>query len=297
MPTSYLESTIVLRRGAIDATGAANYPRASQNTPEDLVTQLQRDLKSLGYLMGAVDGAFGEGTERAVKKFERDQRLPDKGEIGPEDKAALGRAMKAGKGRDEALSYDHLRGDVTSLDYKWDDAPGWINLIGVRGFWHGETVANTFNVYNDTIVALWIDQLGKKHVELFDASCDPGRCHEPAPNGVAHLVEGQYLFSRGLHHGQYRALRQAIAVRVKRYFDDDPNRLRPQLDEGFFGINIHCGGISNEVNDWSAGCQIVKGGRSGEPWTRFDKLIYETAPADQLRFRYSLIRGESLSDR
>jgi hypothetical protein len=91
-------------------------------------------------------------------------------------------------------------------------------------------------------------------------------------------VEGQYFFSRGMHRGKYRAPRQSSLVKVKRYFDDDPGGLKPTFDEGFFGINIHCGGIHDEINHWSAGCQIIKDGQKGLPWLRVDHLIYEAAP-------------------
>jgi hypothetical protein len=50
------------------------------------------------------------------------------------------------------------------------------------------------------------------------------------------------------------------------------------------------------VNNWSEGCQIIKGGLKGAPWLRFDQIIYEVAPASQLYFRYTLLRGDSLVD-
>lgn len=296
MQKQYLTCSILLNNGDIDETGAANYVNKSQNTPDKLVYLLQADLRKMGYLMAAPDGVFGEGTERAVRQFQNDHGLEPDGKVGKNTKAALKNAGEKNEKRDEGLNYDYLKKEIVSLDYTFDDHPLYMNLIGVRGFWHGEAVANTFNIYNDTIFLLWKDQDSLKHVENFEASCDPGRLSQPTKKGVAHLIEGQYFFSQGLHRGKYRALRQASPVRVKRYFDNDPERLTPYMDEGFFGINIHCGGINNEVNNWSAGCQIIKGGQKGDAWKRFDHLIYEVAPPEQIRFRYTLIRGESLTD-
>jgi hypothetical protein len=295
MSKTYYDSEVVLNSGDVDEIGESNYPRKSQNTPDDLVFQLQEDLRQLGYLMASPDGAFGEGTERAVRKFQKDQQLDADGKVGSETKKALRRAIQNGETRDEHENYQDMKEQIVSLDYGFDENSNWINLVGVRGFWHGEVVSNTFNLYNDTIFALWIDEEERTHMESFDASCDPGRLAKPTEKGVAHLMEGQYFFSKGLHRGQYRALSQASPVRVKRYFDDDRERLKPYLDEGFFGINIHCGGISDEVNNWSAGCQIIKGGVKGPQWSRFEHLIYEVASPGQKRFRYSLLRGESLT--
>lgn len=297
MAHQYYTSDVLLNQGDIDEIGAANYPTKSQNTPERLVFELQSDLRELGYLLAAPDGVFGEGTERAVRQFQTDHELEVDGFVGKDTKAALREASRKSEKRDEGLTHDYLRQQLMSLEYKFDEQPLHMNIIGIRGFWHGEAVANTFNEYNDTIFVLWKDDDGnKRHVDAFDASCDPGKLTRPLEKGVAHLIEGQYLFAQGRHRGKYRALRQARPVRVKRYFDDDPERLTPYIDEGFFGINIHCGGISDEVNNWSAGCQIIKGGKKGPQWKRFDQLIYETAPAEQRHFRYTLIRGESLTD-
>ena len=295
MQKEYYTNNILLNRGDIDEVGDGNYPSKSQNTPGRIVYELQSDLRELGYLLAAPDGYFGEGTERAVRQFQEDHQLEKDGLVGKNTKAAIERAIAQQEHKDPGLTYDYLRDQITSLGYPFDDQLRFLNLIGIRGFWYGEVVANTFNVYNDTIFALWKEADEKsKHAECFDASCDPGRLTEPTNKGVAHLMEGQYLFCRGRHRDKYRALRQSSPVRVKRYFDNDPERLRPYLDEGFFGINIHCGGISNEVNNWSAGCQIIKGGEKGAQWKRFDQLIYEVAPAEQKHFRYTLIRGESL---
>lgn len=45
--------------------------RAKQNDA-NLVRALQQDLRALGYLRGSIDGAFGEGTEQAVRALQFD---------------------------------------------------------------------------------------------------------------------------------------------------------------------------------------------------------------------------------
>ena len=47
------------------------------------VTRLQRALKNAGYFNGNVDGYYGEDTELAVKRFQRDKGLTQDGKAGP----------------------------------------------------------------------------------------------------------------------------------------------------------------------------------------------------------------------
>lgn len=54
------------------------------------VKEVQRRLKQWGYYDGAVDGIFGEGTARAVKKFQSKNGLTPDGIVGKATYAALG---------------------------------------------------------------------------------------------------------------------------------------------------------------------------------------------------------------
>ena len=57
MTLSYRQPGLILAKGSPDTA---------------LVTDLQRDLRRLGYLGGGIDGSFGTGTERAVKALQID---------------------------------------------------------------------------------------------------------------------------------------------------------------------------------------------------------------------------------
>jgi peptidoglycan hydrolase-like protein with peptidoglycan-binding domain len=48
------------------------------------VKELQTKLQSLGYDVGPIDGIFGPLTERAVKQFQKDNRLKVDGIVGPQ---------------------------------------------------------------------------------------------------------------------------------------------------------------------------------------------------------------------
>ncbi|HHX22521.1 MAG: peptidoglycan-binding domain-containing protein [Tepidanaerobacteraceae bacterium] len=53
------------------------------------VRELQSALESLGYDVGPIDGIFGPLTERAVKRFQKDNGLVVDGIVGQETFAAL----------------------------------------------------------------------------------------------------------------------------------------------------------------------------------------------------------------
>ncbi|NLZ52038.1 MAG: peptidoglycan-binding protein [Thermoanaerobacteraceae bacterium] len=57
------------------------------------VRELQSKLESLGYDVGPIDGIFGPLTEKAVRKFQKDNGLVVDGIVGQETFAALERLV------------------------------------------------------------------------------------------------------------------------------------------------------------------------------------------------------------
>ena len=72
---------------------AAVYKKGSSGST---VTEIQKKLSQWGYYSGSVDGIFGSGTERAVKKFQQKNGLTADGKVGPATLAALGITDKGG---------------------------------------------------------------------------------------------------------------------------------------------------------------------------------------------------------
>ncbi len=62
----------------------------------DLVTTLQKRLKTWGYYTGNVDGIFGSQTEQAVKYFQRKNGLEVDGIVGPATAKAVGISLTGG---------------------------------------------------------------------------------------------------------------------------------------------------------------------------------------------------------
>ncbi|MCB2198372.1 peptidoglycan-binding protein [bacterium] len=271
-----------------------------------LVT-IQRQLAKLGYDPGLADGIMGRRTQAAVKSFQLDNGLLVDCIPGPRTRLALQLAIETLNTpspeavplprrtrtqirRDRRFSggtlLDALQRNGTQLEL----SRGVVHLIGVRGWKDSVAVENKFDEYNDTIVV--VTSNGKSsRAYRYTASVDPGRLNEPNPRGVAHLVEGSYLYQIGLHRGRETALVQAGEVRVRRYFDEGAEPFEPYEESGWFGINIHRGGTSRNVGSWSAGCQVVH----GSEWTRFLGHVQRAANQGQKQFLYHLIEGDHLS--
>lgn len=71
---SYLEdNSIILKKGSIDKTGEQRYNKTA-NVPDNYVVDLQKDLQTLGFSPGLIDGNFGDRTAKALKDFQQTAR-------------------------------------------------------------------------------------------------------------------------------------------------------------------------------------------------------------------------------
>lgn len=84
-PTEILKKTIVL--GLTPASAALilaqwqALPKDRRARAEQLIKWTQQSLSALGYNIGRVTGRINEDTERAIREFEMDQKLPAGGRI------------------------------------------------------------------------------------------------------------------------------------------------------------------------------------------------------------------------
>lgn len=77
-PSDKLLKSMILGASPGDPAAAS-----SQLSPENtaLVKSIQKTLIKLGYDAGPIDGLIGASTNMAIRKFERDRKLPVKGRI------------------------------------------------------------------------------------------------------------------------------------------------------------------------------------------------------------------------
>jgi len=125
-------------------------------------------------------------------------------------------------------------------------------VVGIRGYYKdtmGKPGVNDRGIYDD---AIFIDS--PCVTAAYNGNTDPSR-YRPGygtgpQKGMASLKPGCYYAHQfGMHKGQYLALVQTAGpVVVIR--DGDP----PYEDKGFFGINIHRGGMQGTSSE---GCQTI----------------------------------------
>jgi hypothetical protein len=172
-------------------------------------------------------------------------------------------------------------------------ADGKLHIVGLRGADRRgprtiERNANEHDRYNDTLCVFGTA------LECFRATVDPGATwtRNPSnPRGAAHLINGRWFYQWGTHRGR-RALVQAAPVTVRRDRDrDGEDEGGEPLDTGWFGVNVHPGGTAPTVGAWSAGCQVLWGGWSGQPWRRFVQLL---EASKQSCFDYYLVDASGL---
>ena len=75
------------------------------------VKSLQNNLKNLGYLNGPADGAFGSGTEAAVKAFQKAHGMTPDGLVGGGTKAQISKAIQEKEERESSVLKVGSRGD------------------------------------------------------------------------------------------------------------------------------------------------------------------------------------------
>ncbi len=143
--------------------------------------------------------------------------------------------------------------------YKVYEEPFKLNIVGIR---NADSKPNKFD---DTIFVFWKNEKNDWEVKTYPITTDTGTYWllNPMSNqGTAMLKEGQYVdaYGQGYHKGEYKAITQQKPVTV--YRDYDRNALFDVFDRtetGNFGINIHkAGENSQDVNKWSAGCQVFQ---------------------------------------
>lgn len=151
-----------------------------------------------------------------------------------------------------------------------------VKLLGIRGFFQ-KPGSNQRGIYDDAII------LVSPSVFLAcNANCDPSAFRK----NIANLKEGLWSYKVGIHglskpkELQYTALVQAAKVTVVRDQVGD--------DTGFFGINIHRGGLNSTS---SLGCQTIV----PSEWSSFITTVQaQLKKAGQKTIPYLLIKSSGL---
>jgi hypothetical protein len=115
-------------------------------------------------------------------------------------------------------------------------------------------------------------------------------------DGTARLVEGQYRgsFTIGLHQGKYTALRQCKPLKVYRDWNlKDGTYDESKIYNDVAGLNIHKAGVdSQQVNNWSEGCQVFK---KAANFDDFIEIVKKSSTFHGLFFTYTLINSNDIN--
>lgn len=132
-------------------------------------------------------------------------------------------------------------------------------LLGQRGYYRdtmGKPGVNDIGIYDDAIF-----YCSPTAFSSFNANTDPSRTRP----GIATLIPGLWRYKLGIHGitrpeaQRYKALVQGGSVTVRRAD-------RAELDNGWFGINIHRGSYGSTSSE---GCQTIH----PDQWPAFIGLV------------------------
>lgn len=196
----------------------------------------------------------------------------------------------------EAPDIEKIKDLLANKGYKYlDDGKNYhLNIIGIRSC---NPEPNTFD---DLLVLLYNDETGQRY-KYMACTTKPGifyLIHPDNPNGVAIIVPGQYLglFEKGMHKNEYPCLKQSGTLKV--YRDNDRNGKFDYSKEcdapPSCGLEIHhaCNNFASiEVNNWSAGCQVVA---DPESFKVFMQLVDKSIAIRGNKFSYTLINEVDL---
>jgi hypothetical protein len=188
---------------------------------------------------------------------------------------------------------NNLLATMRKMDYIIYDEPYKLNIVGVR---NAESQPNKFD---DTIYVFYKNDNNNWEFKEYPATTDAGTywlLNPMSQMGTAMLKEGQYLdaYKQGLHKSKYKALVQNAPVTT--YRDYDRNAIfdiGTSETTGNYGINIHkAGEDSQDVNKWSAGCQVFQ---KSEDFDDFIKLTDKHNELYGNKYTYTLIDERAIS--
>jgi hypothetical protein len=176
---------------------------------------------------------------------------------------------------------------------------GEFSIVGIRGAvpdGDGDIIPskNEFNKYDDTVG--WI----KSNERLFlRGTVEPGRKYTAAPMnpaGAFYLKEGLYLACRAKHFGKeaFNIYAKYPKGKLEGWRDTTrkgaPDKTKIHTDAT--GIDIHAGGNDmNNIDGWSAGCQVIFGDWNSTAWREFKEPLYKSK---QNSFLYCLLNHSDI---
>ena len=230
--------------------------------------------------------------------------------------AILARQARGGDSSSDSEGGDS--GVATRESFDFQEQPGRVNLLGVRGLDPNQLhpIAKPRELeWDDTMFVAYRDATsGRPCARAFELNTERNfgplaadHPDGPKDGGKSHLVEGFHRYKFGSH---IEATRLALEPypRVRTFTCDEyPNGAAPkELDvEGpptwNQNINIHNGGTASTPRGWSDGCQTMRGNHpavGGEGFPEFIHLVQSDSSIEGAGgsrvLSYPLVRGDDL---
>ncbi|MCL6443910.1 MAG: peptidoglycan-binding protein [Alicyclobacillus sp.] len=166
--TVFADSSQVAASSTTSANSStSSEPTLQQGATGPAVMLLQQDLSRLGYDVGVADGIFGPKTLAAVLAFQRKEKLPVTGLVGPLTWAALQKEIQAisktnrstgGQGGSSSSKAPQRNGNTTSASSQTrNNTPRVSNVRKARIILQGNSVATpyVFTADDTTYMPIW----------------------------------------------------------------------------------------------------------------------------------------------
>lgn len=188
----------------------------------DEVQAVQEKLSQMGYVVGSMDGVYGDVTADAVKTMQKDKNLPADGKVSPElYKTLIGRDLPVSRGASTAS----VRRLIAS-SFQYVGVPYWFGGTSPRGFDCSGFVRYVFSSIGINLPRMADEQFGVGR-PVSSERLQPGdlvffETYEPGPSHVGiYIGNSQFISatsSRGVAvadlYGHYWGERYIGARRV-----------------------------------------------------------------------------------
>lgn len=187
---------------------------------------------------------------------------------------------------------DKLIRFLKSKSYNVYEKTGVLNIVGLRKKDDGKVT----NKFDDELCVFFKNERGNWELMEYTITTTPGYKPKTSelPDKVAVLTLGQYVdqYKLGFHQNKtdHKCLKFATSI-VHRNDKSNQYNYSAITSKGGFGINIHRssqGGTSENVFNWSEGCQVFK---NGNQFKQFITLCEnQESSAKKSTFTYTLCK-------
>ena len=225
----------VARKGGTPASGGSAGTTLKLNSQGTKVSQLQTDLKQLGYYYAEITGNFGAKTEAAVKAFQKAKGLTADGVAGTKTLNAIAAAVDKAGGSSSGSSSTNmklgstgaavsaLQQNLTTLGYYYGDVTGhYGNLTqqAVKKFQKAKGLTQDGVASTSTLNAI---AGALKNAGVDTGSTTTGTALREGDKGTAVTELQTMLKSLKYYYGEITGSFGSLTKRAVRKFQDDNN--------------------------------------------------------------------------